>query len=202
MKTAAHNHPSNAARYTFGVQCQWMLDATMEKKMEAWKSFQSIYCRLVPARIREIAVAPTLKATPIWVLEKPCIDLIISTCKSVNFAFQCRWPLLIRPLAAASFMLSALVPMKRWDGFTHFLLSHLWQSICSSVSGPFRRIYPTRWARSYRPLCQIIAYPSARRPAVQFQQPLSSFSILARKRSFRLWSFGKCSERDLCLQAA
>lgn len=72
---------------------------------------------------------------------------------------------------ALSRLLSSLVPRNKWDGLTHFRLSHLCRTHIPSGISPTISVYATLWATIIRFLSgsQNEPYPLASLPAVHSQ---------------------------------
>lgn len=115
--------------------------------------------------------------------------LIARTLSAVSFAFLtcsprmtnlsawarmwCASPVTKRPFLSASCMLSLWVPRNRWSGFTHWGVSHTWQT-CFPFLGPLKCSNEKIWAPVMCPRLMPVPkapYPPGYSDAVQSQQP-------------------------------
>src|SRR5690606_17111679 len=80
-------------------------------------------------------------------------------------------PRLVRPFSAASRIFSTCVPSKMCSGFTHRVLSQVWQPFLSLGRGFPCKAQVTLCPRYFRPFQLTIAYPLSLIGPIQSQQP-------------------------------
>lgn len=107
-----------------------------------------------------------------------------ATLSSVSLALGLVSPNLCRLFSRISLLLSALSPLNKCSGFTHFLTSHLWQTTSSSLSSPQNILYDSLCADTCLPSFHIAPYPVDIVAPLKIQQPFPSMDTFDKILSF------------------